>query len=332
MTYPGRVIPLGASAPDEVDLEASMQVAEALVANVGRVLAGKPEVAKMAVLCLLARGHLLVEDVPGIGKTTLARALSASLGLVFRRVQFTSDLMPSDVIGGNVYDPSTGKFSFHPGPVFTQVLLADEINRTTPKTQSALLEAMDEGQVSVDGKTHALPDPFFVIATQNPVEFYGTYPLPESQLDRFLLRLRIGHPAPETERAILRTRGADDPVQALSPVVSAESLRAAQDAVHRVRLADVVLDYLHALVLGTRASPLLTDGASTRAALMFVRAVRARALVEGRDHAVPDDVKALAIPLLAHRVRVADAMDGASAREGAERAIGALLASVPVPL
>ncbi len=326
------MIPLDAAPGDDADLASAARLGKTIVANVGRVLLGKPEVAELAVVCLLARGHLLVEDVPGVGKTTLARALAASLGLGLRRLQCTSDLMPSDVVGGSVYDPKSGAFTFRPGPVFTQVLLADEINRTTPKTQSALLEAMDEGQVSVDGETHPLPRPFFVVATQNPEEFHGTYPLPESQLDRFLLRLRIGHPPADVEKEILRSRGAADPVAALAASATADALAAAQDAVHRVHVADVVIDYLHALVAGTRTSKLLAYGASTRAALALTRAVRARALVHGRDHATPDDVKALAVPALAHRVRAEGGAIGSAGREDAERAVRELLGNLPVPL
>jgi MoxR-like ATPase len=307
-------------------------VARRLADNVGRALEGKEDAVRMAVVALLARGHLLVEDVPGVGKTTLARALARSVGAVFRRVQFTSDLMPADVLGGSVYDPSRSAFLFRPGPIFTQVLLADEINRTTPKTQSALLEAMEEGQVSIDGETHALGEPFFVVATQNPQDYYGTYPLPESQLDRFLVRMRIGYPAPEVERRVLGTRRGDDPVTALEPVVSVEELLEAQRAVDEVRVADPVLDYLHAMVLGTRAHPMLEVGASTRAALALERTTRAHALVSGRTHALPDDVQAVTVAVLAHRVRVAGSIDGAAPRDDAERAVRELLASVPVPL
>ena len=231
-------------APDE-----AAQVAQRLVANVGRVLEGKREVVELAVTSLLARGHLLVEDVPGVGKTTLARALARSLGLTFRRIQFTSDLMPADVLGGNVYAQQTGDFKFRRGPIFTHILLADEINRTTPKTQSALLEAMDERQVSLDGQTYPLDEPFFVVATQNPEEFYGTYPLPESQLDRFLMRVRIGYPPQDVERQVIGRRRAIDPVDALEPVVRQDELLAAQRAVDDVRASAELVDYLHALIL-----------------------------------------------------------------------------------
>jgi len=311
--------------------ENATQLSQRLVQNVALVVRGKEEVIKLAVVSLLARGHLLLEDVPGVGKTTLARALAASIGISFRRLQCTSDLMPTDVLGGNVYNQLKGTFEFRPGPIFTQVLLADEVNRTTPKTQSALLEAMDERQVSIDGETHTLEDPFFVVATQNPQEFYGTYPLPESQLDRFLVRLSIGYPPPGVEREVLSRRGAD-PVQKLDAVMSAGELRHVQQAVDSVRVDDAVLDYLHRIVIATRDTPLLSVGASTRGALGFERATRARALVEGRSYVLPDDVKALAGPVLAHRVKVAGGTAGTSVRDDAQRVIRELLTIVPVPL
>lgn len=307
------------------------EVARRLADNVERVLEGKREVVELAVACLLARGHLLIEDVPGVGKTSLARALARSVGVGFRRVQFTSDLMPADVLGSTVYDQARGTVEFRRGPVFTHVLLADEINRTTPKTQSALLEAMDERRVSVEGETHALEEPFFVVATQNPQELYGTFPLPEAQLDRFLLRVRLGHPAREIERQLIARRRYGDPTDALEPAVTRDELLAAQDAVDRVRVSDEVVDYLHALVLATRDTPLLQMGASTRAALAFERGVRGLALVQGRSYALPDDVKALAAPALAHRVHPAGSEETGS-RVNAERILDDLLASLSVPV
>jgi len=306
--------------------------AKRIIDNVSQVLEGKPAQVELAVVALLAGGHLLVEDVPGVGKTTLARALAGSVGLNFRRVQFTSDMMPADVLGGSIYDAATGKFSFRAGPIFTQVLLADEINRTTPKTQSALLEAMGERRVSIDGETHALEAPFFVVATQNPEEFYGTYPLPESQLDRFMLRLRIGYPAPEVERRLLSQRRGSHPLDSLEAVVTKDEVLAAQEAVDTVRAEVPLLDYVHQVVLATRESPLLELGASTRAALAFERAARTHALVKGRDFATPDDVKAVAVGVLAHRVRVRGARDLAGDRADAERVIRDLLSAVPVPV
>lgn len=311
---------------------ASPGIAQRIVANVARVLEGKRDVIELAVAALLARGHLLIEDVPGVGKTSLAKALSSSVGLSFRRIQFTSDLMPADVLGGNVYSQASGEFTFRKGPVFTNVLLADEINRTTPKTQSALLEAMGERRVSLDGTTHVLERPFFVLATQNPEEFYGTYPLPESQLDRFLMRLRIGYPPEDVERAVLSRRRGVDPADDLMPVVSKEELLSIQSAVDTVRTNDELLDYLHTLILATRSTPLLSIGASTRAALALERAVRAYAMVRGRSYAIPDDVKAVATAVLAHRVRTGGARDGHNSHIDSERVVRELLAMLPVPV
>jgi MoxR-like ATPase len=316
----------------KLGLERSARVAQALVDNVGRALAGKREVVELAVTCLLARGHLLVEDVPGVGKTTLARGLARSIGLPFTRLQFTSDLMPADVLGGNVLEPHTGTFRFRRGPVFTHVLLADEINRTTPRTQSALLEAMEERRVSIDGETFALEEPFFVVATQNPEEFYGTYPLPESQLDRFLVRLQVGYPGPEVERQILRSRRGTDPVDALEPVVTRDELLETQHEVDRVHISDELVDYLHAIVLGTRRSKLVALGVSTRGALAFERAVRAHALVHGRGFVSPDDVQALATATLCHRIRLTGQHDAQSTRQDSARVLREILEALPVPL
>ncbi len=316
----------------ETTSTAALEVAQRLIVNVGRVLEGKREVVELAVAALLARGHLLIEDVPGVGKTTLARALAASIGLEFKRIQFTSDLMPADVLGGSVYSQQKGEFSFRKGPVFTNVLLADEINRTTPKTQSALLEAMDERRVSLDGHTYVLEDPFFVLATQNPEEFFGTYPLPESQLDRFLMRLRIGYPPQDVERQVIGRRRKVDPVSELLPVIERRDLLAAQVGVDRVRISDEVVDYLHALILATRATPLLAIGASTRAAIALERATRACALTSGRIYATPDDVKTVAVAVLAHRVRPSGSRDGSVAHADGERIVRDLLASMPVPV
>jgi MoxR-like ATPase len=297
--------------------------------SVGRALVGKPEVVRLAVVGLLARGHLLIEDVPGVGKTTLAAALARSIGVSFQRIQFTSDMLPADVIGVSVYSPEKSEFVFKPGPLFTNIVLADEINRTTPKTQSSLLEAMNEAQVSLDHSTYPLPQPFMVLATQNPREYEGTFPLPESQLDRFLLRIRIGYPDLPDEKAILR--GAARPaLEAIDPVLDAADVLELQGAVDRVALDESVLDYLLAIVAATRRSPLLALGVSPRGSLALLRAAQARALVDGRGYVVPDDVKALAVPALAHRVMVTGASSMAAAADG-EAVIRAIVQDVAVP-
>jgi MoxR-like ATPase len=277
--------------------------------NVAQALVGKPEVIRLAVIGLLARGHLLIEDVPGVGKTTLAAALARSIGGGFQRIQFTSDMLPSDILGVTVYQADRGDFVFKPGPLFTNVVLADEINRTTPKTQSSLLEAMNEAQVSLDHSTYPLPRPFMVLATQNPIEYEGTHVLPESQLDRFLLRVRIGYPDATDEKAILRGGGSTAP-ESLKPVLSADEVQELQARVDLVRAEDSVLDYVMALVAATRVSPLLRLGVSPRGSLALLRAARARALADGRDFILPDDAKALAVPVLAHRVLVRAAPGG----------------------
>jgi MoxR-like ATPase len=309
----------------------STEIIRRLEDSVGRTLVGKPEVVRLAVIGLVARGHLLIEDVPGVGKTTLAAALARSIGASFQRIQFTSDMLPSDVLGVTVWEPKSAEFVFKPGPLFTNIVLADEINRTTPKTQSALLEAMNEAQVSLDHSTYPLPRPFMVLATQNPREYEGTFPLPESQLDRFLLRIRIGYPEPADEKAVLRGDTAPPP-GGLAPVVLAEEVMGLQEAAERVRAEESVLDYLVALVTATRRSPLLALGVSPRGSLALLRAARARALADGRDYLLPDDIKDLAVAALAHRV-IAKASLGGSAVGGldAEAAITAIIQDVPVP-
>jgi MoxR-like ATPase len=300
-----------------------------LEANLSRALVGKADVVRLAVVGLVAKGHLLIEDVPGVGKTTLAAALARSIGAGFQRIQFTSDMLPSDVLGVAVYEPDKHEFVFKPGPIFTNIVLADEINRTTPKTQSSLLEAMNEAQVSLDHTTHSLPRPFMVLATQNPLEHAGTFPLPESQLDRFLLRIRIGYPSAADERTILRGAGSAV-VDSLETVLDAADVVELQEAAELVRADDSVVDYVLSIVTATRRSRLLALGVSPRGSLALLRAARAHAMADGRDFLVPDDVKRLAVPALAHRVLLAGpAQDGAGA--GAEAIIRAIVQDVPVP-
>ncbi len=273
-----------------------------LQANIASVLLGKPELIRLSLVALLAEGHLLLEDVPGVGKTLLAKALSRSLDCSFHRIQCTPDLLPSDVLGTSIFHQPTGEFVFQPGPIFAQIVLADEINRATPRTQSALLEAMSEQQVSIDGRTRPLGPPFLVLATQNPFEFEGTYPLPESQLDRFLMRLAVGYPDRAAEREILTQHRAGEPVDHLRPVLQAGDVIALQARVRQVRVEPVLADYILDLTEATRSHPEVTLGASTRAGLALYRATQALALVEGRDYAVPDDVKRLAPAVLTHRI------------------------------
>lgn len=274
----------------------------ALQTNVAGVLLGKPDLIRLAVVALLAEGHILIEDVPGVGKTLLAKALARSLDCSFHRIQFTPDLLPSDVLGTSIFHQPSGQFVFQPGPIFAQVVLADEINRATPRTQSALLEAMSEQQVSIDAKTHALGPPFLVLATQNPFEFEGTYPLPESQLDRFLMRLEVGYPGRAAERDILTQHRAGEPVDSLQPVLTAEQVVALQTRVRSIRVEAALAEYILDLVHATREHPDVTLGGSTRSGLALYRAAQALALVRGREFVVPDDVKELAPAVLTHRI------------------------------
>ena len=278
-------------------------------AQVNGLVLGKPQEVRLAFVALLSDGHLLIEDLPGLGKTTLAHALAATLGLGFQRVQFTSDLLPADIIGVSVYDAQARRFEFHPGPVFANIVLADEINRAPPRTQSALLEAMAEHQVTVDGSTHALPEPFFVIATQNPVDLAGTYPLPDSQLDRFLLRLALGYPNADAERALLTGVDRRDLIAQTMPVLSSEDVLAMRRAVNDVHASDALVTYVQALMHRSRQHPGVRVGLSPRAGLALLRAARAYALLLGRNHVLPEDVQALFSAVAAHRL-VADADSG----------------------
>jgi len=271
--------------------------------QVGQVIIGKDQQVRLALTCLLAGGHLLLEDLPGVGKTTLAHALAISLGLKFNRVQFTSDLLPADVAGISVYERETNGFVFHPGPIFTQVLLADEINRATPKTQSGLLEAMEERQVSAEGVTHALPEPFFVIATQNPANQVGTFPLPESQLDRFLMCLSLGYPDAAAERALLMGEDRRAMLRHLAPAMQPSELAQAQRALKEIHASPSLITYVQALAQASRQNGLFAEGLSPRAALALLQAGRAWAALEGRDHVIPEDIQAVLVPVCAHRLR-----------------------------
>ena len=312
---------------------ATSQVVSQLQRSIARAIYGKEEAIQLALITLLARGHLLIEDVPGVGKTTLAQALAKSFHCSFQRVQFTSDLLPSDVLGVSVYQPGSQEFEFRPGPLFANVVLADEINRTTPRTQSALLEAMNEAQVTVDGKTYPLPQPFLVIATQNPIEHHGTYPLPESQLDRFLMRIKMGYPSPETEREILRRRASDNAMEKLEPVADVGEVLAMQEAVTHVKVDTSLHDYALEIVNRTRTSDQLALGVSPRGTLMLQRAAQARAFLGGRDYCVPDDFKQLAVSVFAHRV-VASARHASLQKksETTEAALREIIESVRVPV
>jgi MoxR-like ATPase len=297
------------------------------------VIKGKPESVRLAIVTLIAGGHLLVEDVPGVGKTTLAHALARALDCSFQRIQFTSDLLPSDVIGLSVYNQHSGVFEWKPGPVFANVVLADEINRTTPKTQSALLEAMAERQVTIEGVTHPLTPPFIVLATQNPIEHHGTYPLPESQLDRFMLRLRIGYPEAAAEKQILRDREYNDPLDDLAAVMSANEVLELQENVSAVSVDDALVEYLMRIVSATRDSEMLDLGVSPRGTLALFRAAQALALTEERSYCIPDDIKRLVLPVFAHRILVSSRFSSSLRRsEEAEAVLKEIIKTVSVPL
>ncbi|MEN5209532.1 MoxR family ATPase [Stenotrophomonas terrae] len=282
--------------------EVTLQSLSAAQQQVNSLLLGKAQEVRMAFVALLSSGHLLIEDLPGLGKTTLAHAMASSLGLQFQRVQFTSDLLPADVLGISVYEAHSRSFQFHPGPVFCNLLLADEINRAPPRTQSALLEAMAEQQVTLDGVTHSLPDPFFVIATQNPVDMSGTFPLPDSQLDRFLLRLTLGYPNAEAERALLAGEDRRDLIARVTPCLSEQDLRSLREAVGQVHASDALIDYVQALITRSRQHPGVRVGLSPRAGIALLRAAKAHALLLGRRHVIPEDVQALFIAVAGHRL------------------------------
>lgn len=295
-------------------------------------LEGKPEAVELGLVCLLSRGHLLIEDVPGVGKTTLARALAKAVGGELRRIQFTSDLLPSDVLGVSIYDQKSSAFQFKQGPIFSNVLLADEINRASPRTQSALLEAMNEGQVSVEGKPAQLPDPFFVIATQNPEDFAGTFPLPESQLDRFMMRIHIGYPSAQVEQRLMMQPNLDR-IKGVHQVLNPQQLVKLQHEVDRVTLDPSLATYLHALIAATRASQAVSIGASPRASINLAQAARARAKLHRREFCIANDIHDLAVPCLAHRVRLTAQADGYSPDyKEAEATIRDIVTRVPIPL
>jgi MoxR-like ATPase len=311
----------------------STELLARLERSVQSVIRGKDEVIRLALVTLFARGHLLIEDVPGVGKTTLAHSLARSFNCGFQRIQFTSDMLPSDVIGVSVFSQQTQHFEFRPGPIFSNIVLADEINRTTPKTQSALLEAMNEFQVTADNRTLPLPQPFMVAATQNPIEHHGTYPLPESQLDRFLMRLRIGYPSADSEKEILRNFGDSEPLAKIEPVMTAEEVVEIQQAVRRVAVDDDLVNYTLAIVEKTRQHEYLSLGVSPRGSMMLYRAAQALALIEGRNYCLPDDFKRLVLPVFAHRSVVSSRyISTLKKSDQADAILKEIVDSTPVPL
>ncbi|HKA98919.1 MAG TPA: MoxR family ATPase [Streptosporangiaceae bacterium] len=310
-------------------LDDLVQAAHRVATAVESVIEGKADAVRLALTVLLAEGHVLIEDVPGVGKTMLAKALARSTDCSVRRIQFTPDLLPSDITGVSAYNQERGEFEFKPGPAFANIVVGDEINRASPKTQSALLECMEERQVTVDGTTYPLAPPFMVIATQNPIEMEGTYPLPEAQRDRFTARIAMGYPSAESELAMLDAHGSSSPLEALEPVAKAEDMRDLIAAVRRVHVADVLKKYVISLVTATRSSPELRLGASPRATLHLLRASRARAALDGRDFVIPDDVQALALPVLAHRLL--PSAEALVARQLPEQVLAAIVGQVPLP-
>jgi MoxR-like ATPase len=310
-------------------LSKAQQTARKIIANIEKVMVGKPEAIQLAVIALMSQGHLLIEDAPGVGKTMLARSLAKSINCTFKRIQFTPDMLPGDVTGVTVYNQKTSDFEFHPGPISAQIVLADEINRATPKVQSALLEAMEERQITVEGVTRKMPAPFHVLATQNPIEYEGTFPLPEAQLDRFILRISIGYPSVSEEIAIMENQQYVHPIEKISPVVDAEDILIIQETVKKIYVDDLVKQYIVALVDATRHHPSIYLGASPRGSLALFRTAQARALILGRDYVLPDDVKSLAIPALSHRTLLSSTGQ-AHGRDG-NAPINEILNTVTVP-
>ena len=316
---------------EPVPISRSLDKIASLQENVERVIRGKSEVVQFCIAALLAKGHILLEDVPGVGKTTLAHALARSVSLDFQRIQFTSDLLPADIVGVTIYNQDMQEFEFVSGPVFTNVLLADEINRATPKSQSALLEAMSEGTITIEKRRMPLPDPFLVIATQNPIEHVGTYPLPESQLDRFLMKLTIGYPNASDEKKLLRAGGAQDALEHLAPVLDPDEVRELQDGVAAVHVNEALVEYLMTIVQTTRTHAEVALGVSTRGALTYYKACQALAMVCGRDYVVPDDIKRLAGPVLSHRITLKDRRILRGDRTPEAAFIQRLMSEIPVP-
>ncbi|MFA5308689.1 MAG: MoxR family ATPase [Dehalococcoidales bacterium] len=313
----------------DASIDGARHLAEKIVRNVEKVMIGKTEAVRLAVIALVSQGHLLIEDAPGVGKTMLARSLARSINCTFKRIQFTPDMLPGDITGVTVFNQKVGDFEYHPGPIVAQVVLADEINRATPKVQSALLEAMEERQISVDGVTHKLPSPFHVLATQNPLEYEGTFPLPEGQLDRFLLRINIGYPSPAEEVAIIENQQLVHPIEQIGHVVDAADVLLLQDTVKKIYVDGLVKQYIVTLVEATRHHPSIYLGASPRGSLALFRSAQARALLSGRDYVLPDDIKALAVPALAHRALLSST--GQSQGADSRAFINEILETIPVP-
>jgi MoxR-like ATPase len=311
--------------------EQTAQLVEKLEHNIERVIIGKHEIVELTIVGLLSRGHVLIEDVPGVGKTTLARALAKSIDSEFRRIQFTPDLLPSDILGVSIYNTKDDSFNFKQGPIFANVILADEINRATPRTQSSLLEAMNDFQVTIDGKTYPLGKPFIVLATQNPIEYEGTYSLPESQMDRFLLRITMGYPSRDDEMHLLKTQKDNQPIDQISSVISSEDVVKLQDEVKKVHVDDTLTDYILKIVLKTREDERLYVGVSPRGGLFLLRAAQALALVKDRDYVIPDDVKRLSVPVLAHRIIERSIMEN-NGIKSSEEIILSILDSIKIPV